>query len=137
MTSLANASRDPRQRAVVSKPKPTASVRKRIDVGRIRRLNDFFRGMLLTEPDVRVSAGVRSLAKEYQHRVFLRVRTHSEFSSERRKCEQHDFGRFEEGGHEIIWRITYHDLFLRSYSAEPDNPHTTRRVLTIMLAEEY
>lgn len=51
----------------------------------------------------------------------------------------HDFGSLEVGGETVFWKL---DLFEASsdfrYGAEaPDNPSTTARVLTIMLARDW
>ncbi|GLO68653.1 hypothetical protein MACH17_01700 [Phaeobacter inhibens] len=51
-------------------------------------------------------------------------------------CE-HDFGAFEFHGHQLFWKI---DAYDQNYALGPDDPadlSKTRRVLTIMLAEEW
>jgi Protein of unknown function (DUF3768) len=50
---------------------------------------------------------------------------------------EHDFGSFEYSGQTIFWKIDYYDMRLKWGSPDPADPAVTRRVLTILLAEEY
>jgi hypothetical protein len=50
---------------------------------------------------------------------------------------ERDFGAFEIGGARFIWKIDYYDLDLRNASPDPANETLTKRILTLMLAEEY
>ena len=50
---------------------------------------------------------------------------------------EHDFGSFKHRGQTIYWKIDYYDLLLKYGSDDPSDPTCTRRVLTILLAEEY
>jgi Protein of unknown function (DUF3768) len=51
--------------------------------------------------------------------------------------EEHDFGSFEADGHTIFFKIDYFDKDLRYHSPDPADPRVTKRVITIMLAEDY
>jgi hypothetical protein len=48
---------------------------------------------------------------------------------------EHDFGALEIEGERLFFKIDYYDQSLSAHS--PDASEVTKRVLTIMLAEEY
>ena len=50
---------------------------------------------------------------------------------------EHDFGSFEHNRRTIFWKIDYYDLLLKNGSSDPSDPALTRRVLTVLFAEEY
>jgi Protein of unknown function (DUF3768) len=52
-------------------------------------------------------------------------------------AEEHDFGSFEADGHMIYFKIDYFDHDLSMHSPDPADPSVNKRVITIMLAEEY
>jgi hypothetical protein len=51
--------------------------------------------------------------------------------------DEHDFGSVTVAGHVVFFKIDYFDLDLRNHSPDPSEPAVTRRVMTLMLAEEY
>jgi hypothetical protein len=51
--------------------------------------------------------------------------------------EKHDFGAFDADGHRVFFKIDYLDKTLTYHSPDPTDPSVTKRVITIMLAEEY
>ena len=44
---------------------------------------------------------------------------------------------FEIDGQDLLWKIDYYDNELEYGSPNPADPNVTRRVLTILLADEY
>ena len=50
---------------------------------------------------------------------------------------EHDFGMFEFESSSIIFKIEYFDTNFEFGSPDPADPAVTRRVITLMLAEEY
>ena len=51
--------------------------------------------------------------------------------------QEHDFGAFDADGHRVFFKIDYFDESLTYHSPDPADPSVTKRVITIMLAEEY
>ena len=103
---------------------------------KIRALNDALR-TTFTGGRVVVTAGVSALSKELLTRVIGIVRAFNAFTADNDPHGEHDFGSFEVGGQKFFWKIDYYDTSLEFGSPDPSNPVVTRRVLTIMRADEY
>ena len=65
------------------------------------------------------------------------MRTFRDFTPQNDPYGEHDFGSFAVGEERLFWKIDYYDLSLEFGSNDPADPAQTKRVLTIMLAEEY
>ncbi|MEM6820336.1 MAG: DUF3768 domain-containing protein [Verrucomicrobiota bacterium] len=102
----------------------------------IRSANDVFR-RTLTGGDIFTTSGVASLGLEANLELMEMVRTFTDFHPNNDPYGEHDFGSFEFNCQKFYWKIDYYDHELREGSPDPANPACTRRVLTIMLAEEY
>ncbi|RVT39197.1 DUF3768 domain-containing protein [Sphingobium algorifonticola] len=50
---------------------------------------------------------------------------------------ERDFGAFDLRGERILFKIDYYDMALAFGSEDPADASVTKRVLTIMLAEDY
>jgi hypothetical protein len=50
---------------------------------------------------------------------------------------EHAFGALEIEGERLFFKIDYYDQSLSAHSPDPADESVTKRVLTIMLAEEY
>lgn len=103
----------------------------------IRRLNDIMRNHLPVLGQVLLTPGITSLSPERKLAVLNAVRTYDAFTKDNDPHGEHDFGAFEIGGDRVFWKIDYYDLSLEGGSPNPADPAVTRRVLTIMLANEY
>jgi hypothetical protein len=119
----------------VSQPKArTMSVNSQ--TARIRDLNDVFR-TTLAEGKCAVSAGVAELGIPFATAAAAAARAYQDFTPDNDPDGEHDFGAFTMEEERLIWKIDYYDPTLRYGSRDPSNPAETKRVLTVMLAEEY
>jgi Protein of unknown function (DUF3768) len=103
---------------------------------RIRALNDelrknFAQGMTVMTP------GIAALGAEAVARIVKTIAVFDDFCHANDPHEEHDFGSFEADGHMIYFKIDYFDESLTYHSPDPADPSVTKRVITIMLAEEY
>lgn len=101
----------------------------------IAALNDTFRAG--DGDDWMITAGVWGLGPALIAQARVAVASFSEFSQANDPHGERDFGAFRLGGHRLFWKIDCYDLGLCEGSPDPADPGRTRRVLTIMLAEEY
>jgi hypothetical protein len=104
---------------------------------RIRALNDSARRNPTIACQVFVTSGVSALPDPDKAAIWNRVCDFDAFTPENDPHGEHDFGSFEHKGQTIFWKIDYYDLMMKCGSPDPSDPVVTRRVLTIMLAEEY
>lgn len=98
--------------------------------------NDVFRRSF-AGGQVFVTRGISALPQYMQAAITERVRSFEEFDEENDPHGDHDFGSFEYFGKTIFWKIDCYDGKYEWGSPDPANPDVTRRVLTIMIAEEY
>lgn len=103
---------------------------------RIRDLNDEAR-RYMTNGVLFVTPGIAALRPDEQADIIERVRRFEDFTPENDPHGEHDFGAFERRGRRIFWKVDCYDRTLEAGSPEPMNPVVTRRVITVMLAEEY
>ena len=104
----------------------------------IRALNDRLRQHLnVSDGSAIITVGVAALGDEAVARIFRTIVVYDDFCHENDPYEEHDFGAFEAEGQVILFKIDYYDPTLTCHSDDPADPSATRRVITIMLAEEY
>jgi hypothetical protein len=103
---------------------------------RIRDLNDDLR-RTLTGGMAMMTPGVAALGRAAVERIVKTIALFDDFCHANDPHEEHDFGSFEAEGHVILFKIDYYDQNLTYHSPDPADPAVTRRVITIMLAEEY
>jgi hypothetical protein len=103
---------------------------------RIRNFNDAFR-TTLEGGRCLFTAGVSDLGVPFSTAALVAVRAFKDFTADNDPYGEHDFGSFEIGEQKLFWKIDYYDLSLEFGSNDPADPAQTKRVLTIMLAEEY
>jgi len=84
-----------------------------------------------------LTRGVWALSEANKLKAFAAVTAFSDFFEDNDPHGERDFGAFEIGGAKLFWKIDYYDLDLCMASPDPADPAVTKRVLTLMLAEEY
>ena len=105
-----------------------------IKLERIVNLND----QLRTEGkggQIMCTAGVISL-RNYKE-IINEVRNFNNFNEDNDPYKEHDFGKVVVNGTDYFWKIDYYDLKHSGHSPDKSDANVTRRVMTIMKAEEY
>lgn len=103
---------------------------------RIRELNDAFR-TTLDGGRCFLTPYVADMGIEFGTEALAVVKSFDAFTSDNDPFGEHDFGAFELDEERLIWKIDYYDRTQRFGSNDPADPDQTKRVLTIMLEEEY
>ena len=103
---------------------------------RIRALNDELR-QNFAEGHAVMTPGIAALGAEAVARIVKTIAVYDDFCHANDRHEEHDFGSFDADGHSIFFKIDYYDESFSYHSRDPADPSVTKRVITIMLAEEY
>lgn len=109
----------------------------RPDSERIRELNDAFRTAGPAAGDWMMTCGVRALGPDFMIQALQCVQEYSDFNADNDPYGEHDFGSITIARQRLFWKIDHYDRELVYGSNDPADPAVTRRVMTIMLAEEY
>ena len=125
----------------------------REQTARIARLNDLARSAMGVACTAVATVGFRSLPEADQSQVRELVETFDAFEEDNDPHGERDFGCIYQLGdgrwtterprsHEdererVFWKFDYYDRDLQFGSEDAANPAVTRRVLTIMLSDEY
>lgn len=104
---------------------------------KIRRLNDCFRRSMVFGGTIILTTGVAHLAPERLAELLQAVRRFDAFTPDNDPHGEHDFGAIDLGDIRYFWKIDYYGRNDNYASTDPANPAATRRVLTIMRADEY
>ena len=111
------------------RPHQTASAR-------IRALNDRLR-TTFAGGQVLLTRGISDLPTETLTRVLAAVRAFDAFNTDNDPWGEHDMGALDIGDNRVFFKIDYLSATSDMASDDPADATQTRRVLTIMLAEEY
>ena len=111
----------------------------------IAEQNDRFRRSFGADPTVPgrivVTQGVAALGAGPMPRIMVAVMRFADFTEDNDPHGWHDFGAFEiEDGSRAVrlyWKIDLYDADERFGSEVPEDPARTRRVLTILLPDEW
>ena len=125
----------------------------REQTARIARLNDMARQAMGVACTAVATVGFRSLSASDQSRVRELIETFDAFDEDNDPYGERDFGTIYQLGdgrwtterprvrdderERVFWKFDYYDRDLRFGSEDAANPAITRRVLTIMLVDEY
>ena len=104
---------------------------------KIAKLNDIARTAMGVASKLVQTSGISALPWQDQSAIREAVEKYDRFEPGNDPYGERDFGAFEHNGNRILWKIDYYDRELEFGSEHPEDPRQTRRVLTIMLAEEY
>jgi hypothetical protein len=125
----------------------------REQTARIARLNDMARQAMGIACTAVATVGFRSLPESDQSKVRELIETYDAFDEDNDPHGERDFGTIYQLGdgrwtterprvcdderERVFWKFDYYDRDLQFGSEDAANPAVTRRVLTIMLADEY
>jgi Protein of unknown function (DUF3768) len=131
----------------------TALATAREQTARIARLNDLARRAMGVACTAVATVGFRSLSASNQSSVREFIETYDAFDEDNDPHGERDFGTIYQLGdgrwtterprsrdderERVFWKFDYYDRDLQFGSEDAANPAVTRRVLTIMLADEY
>lgn len=108
---------------------------------RIAMLNDGLRTSFNPSlGHIMLTNGIVSLPMEDQISIFELVKSFNGFSEGEKGNDpygERDFGAVEHSGKKIFFKIDYYAPDLKHGSEDPSDPDKTRRVMTIMLSNEY
>jgi len=100
---------------------------------KIAELNDQFRKNL-TLGVVNRTNRVTAIDAE---KLMQSIASFDNFTEDNDPWREHDFGSIELDGECLFWKIDYYDLQLEYQSEDPADTNKTKRVMTIMFADEY
>ena len=106
---------------------------------KIAALNDAFRQNRGGPGRQVMTAGVNAEGPEFVMKALAAVAAFDAFTADNDPYGEHDFGSFELEREKLFWKIDYFEKGTEYMAGAetPENPATTDRVLTLMLAEEY
>lgn len=120
---------------------------------RIARLNDLARSAMGVACTAVATVGFRSLTAADQSCVRELIETFDAFDEDNDPHGERDFGTIyqlgdgrwtterprvsEDERERVFWKLDYYDRAMRFASEDAADPAITRRVLTIMLSDEY
>ena len=103
---------------------------------RIRFLNDTLRSHH-SGGSVTITAGIAQMHYKELSNIFATIAAFDAFSDDNDPYGEHDCASETIAGRKIMWKIDYYDPTMRTGSRDPADPNQTKRVMTVMLAEEY
>lgn len=114
----------------------THAVPSDLNTSRIAALNDKLRREGIGGAVI-ITNGIQSLEPHKRSAVIKAVSTFDAFTETNDPYHEHDCATLTVDGVRAMFKIDYYDRTMTCGSEDPGNPKVTRRVMTIMLAEEY
>lgn len=102
----------------------------------LARMNDQLRRTGLGGK-VLITSGVQSLSHSMQARLLQAIASFDNFAPDDDPYGEHDFGAVDFDGTKFFWKIDYYDQSYEGLSPDPLDAQVTRRVMTVMRADEY
>ena len=102
----------------------------------LARLNDMLRTKGIGG-EVFATPGVTNLTHTMRSKVLQAIMEFDDFNAPNDPYGEHDFGAVEIDGQKFFFKIDTYDPSYQYMSEDPADPSKTRRVMTIMRAEEY
>jgi hypothetical protein len=112
------------------------SVASPVKAARIRELNDQLRCKRIGGRLV-ITRGIQALGNDGVGRVLAAVAQFDNFTEDNDPWGEHDCAVLDVEGRRVIFKVDYYDADLKWHSPDAGDPQVTRRVMTVMLAEEY
>lgn len=103
---------------------------------RIALLNDAFR-LTFVGGSVCITAAIHEMGPEFVEKALRTVRIDDHFDKDNDPYGEHDFGSVRVENQKLFWKIDYYAPDMIHGSEDPSNTELTRRVLTVMFAQEY
>ena len=110
---------------------------------RIREINDALRTSaddidhLIINGSVVITRSLMYKGDDFLTAAIAAMRNFRDFDPDNDPHSEHDFAMMEVWGETVIWKIDYYAPDLQHGSEEPWDAGKTRRVLTLMLGEDY
>ena len=107
---------------------------------KIAQINDTFREnlpMFMMIGQAVITRGVANLPEADRMEILSMVQAFDNFTEDNDPYGEHDFGSFKLNGQTIFWKFDYYDSSMEYGSEDPADAENTKRILTIMLANEY
>ena len=103
---------------------------------KIRDLNDNLRRSF-SGGKIMLTAGIDNLPQDIQASIFKAIQKFDDFSEDCDPYGTHEFGSVEVDSTKVWFKIDTYDLNLEYHSPDAADPTVTKRVMTILLPEEY
>ncbi len=103
---------------------------------RIQNLNDLLR-VFHRNGEIMYSQGMSIFSNYDLFQILRAISFYDGFNENNNPYLEKDFGIINFKNYKIIWKIDYYDTELKYHSSAPYDSTKTRRVMTVMLSDEY